>query len=88
MSLSTPLKLNLLHVSVTTLGRRHPKLSWVSKSSASKKITTLVAPSSLIQELDGAFTQRPIQRWVELEDDAPNGENDARKCRRHHRQQD
>jgi hypothetical protein len=82
------LKLNLLHVSVTTLGRRPPKLSWVSKSGASKKVMTPVATSLLVQKLDGAFAQRPKQRWVQLEDDAPNRENDARKRRRHHRQQD
>ena len=85
MSLSTPLKFNLLHVFVTTLDRRHHKSSWVSKSGASKKVTTLEAPPSLVQEPDGAFAQRPKQRWEELEDDASNGENNARRHRRHHR---
>jgi len=55
VSLLTPLKFNLLHVSVTTLDRRHPKPSWVSRSDASKKVTTPVAPPLLVQELDGAF---------------------------------
>ena len=88
MSLSTPLKFNLLHVSVTTIDRRHPKPRWVSRSGASKKVTKPVAPPSLVQELDRAFAQRPKQRWVKLEDDAPNGENDTRRRRRHHHQQD
>ena len=80
MSLSTPSKLNLLHASVTTPGRRLPKLSWVSRSGASKEVTTPVAPPSLVQELDRAFAQRPKQRWVKLKDDAPNGENDTRRA--------
>jgi len=88
VSLSTPLKFNLLHVSVTTIDRRHPKPCWVSRSGASKKVTKPVVPPLLVQELDGAFAQRPKQRWEELEDAAPNGENDARRHRRHHRQQD
>ena len=88
MSLSTPLKFNLLHVFVTTLDRRHHKPSWVSKSGTSKKVTMLEAPPSLVQELDGAFAQRPKQRWQELEDAAPNGENNAQRRRRHYRQQD
>ena len=59
----------------------------VSKDDAPKEGTTLMAPPSLVQQVDRIFTQRNPRKRNGLHDNAPNREDDALGHRRHHHQQ-
>ena len=87
VSLATPLKLILLHIAVTTLSRRFQTVLGLKEQRLQgghdANGTAVVRPGIGL----GFRPEIPKQRWVELENDTPNGENDTRRRRRHRRQE-
>jgi len=88
VSLATPLKLILLHIAVTTLSRRFQTVLGLKEQRLQgghdANGAAVVCPGTGL----GFRPENPKQKWVDLENDAPNGENDTRRRRRHHHQQD
>ena len=86
--LGNPLELNLLHIAVTTLSRRFQTVLGLKEQRLQgghdANGTAVVRPGIGL----GFRPEIPKQRWVELENDALNGENDTRRRRRHRRQHD
>ena len=86
--LGNPLELNLLHIAVTTLSRRFQTVLGLKEQrlqGGHDANDTVIVRSGIGL---GFRPEIPKQRWVELENDTPNGENDTRRRRRHHHQQD
>ena len=86
VSLATPLKLILLHIAITTLSRQFQAVLGLKErrlqGGHDANGAAVVRPGTGL----GFRPENPKQRWVELKNDAPNGENDTRRCRRHRRQ--
>ena len=87
MSLATPLKLILVHIAITTLSRRFQTVLGLKEQrlqGGHDANDTVIVRSGIGL---GFRPEIPKQRWVELENDTPNGENDAQRRRRHRHQQ-
>ena len=86
VSLATPLKLVLLHIAITILSRQFQAVLGLKErrlqGGHDANGAAVVRPGTGL----GFRPENPKQRWVELKNDAPNGENDTRRCRRHRRQ--